>query len=170
MSNVDKSTFVLIGVKMMLGRFERFTYAITEINRYWHKIAADEMARYGLKGPFAHYILTLYRFPEGVTSVKLGELCEKNKADVSRAVASLEEKSLVKREDNNGSLYRAKIKLTDDGKAAAEHVQALAAKAAEAGGKGLTLERREMFYEALEQIAANLKAVSEEGLNASAKQ
>ncbi len=148
----------------MLGRFERFTYAITEINRYWHKIAADEMARYGLKGPFAHYILTLYRFPEGVTSVKLGELCDKNKADVSRAVSALEDKGLVKREGNNGSFYRAKIKLTADGKAAAEHVQALAAKAAEAGGKGLTSERREMFYEALEHIAANLKAVSEEGL------
>lgn len=149
----------------MVERFERFTYAITELNRYWHKIAADEMSKYGLKGPFAHYILTLYRFPDGVTSVKLGELCDKNKADVSRAVVALEKKGLAVREDNNGSFYRARIKLTAEGKTAAEHVQSLAAKAVEAGGKGLTPERREIFYEALEHIAANLKSISEQGLD-----
>lgn len=36
----------------MLERFERFLSAISEIDRYWHKIAGDEMARYGLSGFF----------------------------------------------------------------------------------------------------------------------
>ncbi len=148
----------------MIGRFERFTYAITEINRYWHKIAAEVMRQYGLKGPFAHYIITLYRYPDGVTSVELGELCDKNKADVSRAVAALEEKGLALRVDNNGSIYRAKIRLTEKGRLAAEHVQSLASRAVEAGGRGLTEERREQFYEALDRIVANLKRVSETGL------
>ena len=160
---VDKSTSD--GVNTVISRFERFTYAISEINRYWHKIAADEMSKYGLKGPFAMYLTVLYRHPDGVTSVQLGELCDKNKADVSRAVATLEEKNLIVREANNNSLYRAKIRLTKEGKHAAEQVQGAAARAVEMGGDGLTDERREVFYSGLERIAANLKIVSENGLN-----
>ena len=149
----------------MVDRFERFTYAIIEINRYWHKIAADEMSKYGLKGPFAHYLITLYRYPDGVTSVQLGELCDKNKADVSRALAILEEKGLAVRETQNNSYYRAKIKLTAKGRAAAEQVQQIAERAVGIGGKGLTDEHRQIFYEALERIAANLRQVTLNGLD-----
>ena len=45
-------------------RFERFSLAIFEISRCWHKLAADEMAKYGLKGPHAMYLVTIRRFPE----------------------------------------------------------------------------------------------------------
>ena len=147
----------------MVDRFERFTYAIVEINRYWHKIAADEMSKYGLKGPFAHYLITLYRYPDGVTSVQLGELCDKNKADVSRALAILEEKGLAVRETQNNSYYRAKIKLTAKGRAAAEQVQQIAERAVGIGGKGLTDEHRQIFYEALERITANLRQITLNG-------
>ena len=34
-------------------RFEKFSLAISEISRCWHKLAGDEMLRYGLKGPHA---------------------------------------------------------------------------------------------------------------------
>ena len=70
----------------MLERFARFSLAISEINRCWHK---------------------------------LGELCCKDKADVSRMVSIMERKGLVQRESNAGNMYRALLKLTDEGKAAA---------------------------------------------------
>ena len=35
----------------MIDRFERFSLAITEVSRYWHKIASGEMEQYGMKGP-----------------------------------------------------------------------------------------------------------------------
>lgn len=148
----------------MVERFERFTYALSEINRYWHKIAADEMSKYDLKGPFAFYLTVLYRHHDGVTSVELGKLCDKNKADVSRAVSLLEEKGMVVRVGNNQSLYRAKIKLTDKGNFAAEQVQKAAVRAVEIGGDGLSDEHREIFYSVLERIAGNLKDVSQAGL------
>ncbi len=146
----------------MIERFERFTYAISEINRYWHKIATEEMSKYGLKGPFAMYLTVLYRNPDGVTSVKLGELCDKNKADVSRAIAVLEEKGLVIREGVGNSMYRAKVKLTAKGETAAEMVQRAAIRAVEMGGDGLSPENREIFYSALERISANLKQLTEQ--------
>ncbi len=148
----------------MIGRFEKFTFAISELSRYWHKIASDEMAAYGLKGPYAVYLVTMQRHPDGITAARLCELCEKNKADVSRAMADLEDKGMICRKTDGGNLYRALLVLTDKGTEAATHIKALAEKAVEIGGKGLTDEQRETFYHALEVISSNLKEVSREGL------
>ena len=130
----------------MLNRFARFSLAISEIDRCWHKLAAEEMAKYDLNSPHAVYLTTLYNFPEGITAAKLGELCCKNKADVSRMVTILEKKGLVRKEAVGGNLYRAKLLLTDDGKLAAEHVQGRAALAVELAGSGMTDAERETFY------------------------
>ncbi len=148
----------------MLNRFARFSLAIAEIDRCWHKLAAEEMAKYDLNSPHAVYLNTLYQYPEGITAAKLGELCCKNKADVSRMVTILEKKGLVRKEAVGGNLYRAKLLLTDDGKLAAEHVQGRAALAVELAGSGMTNEEREVFYRCLEQITANLQMLSKEGL------
>ena len=77
---------------MMIERFGRFSFAIFEITRHWHKLASDEMAKYGLKGPHATYLTTLYSFKDGITAPKLCELCGKDKADVSRMMSIMEEK------------------------------------------------------------------------------
>ena len=148
----------------MLNRFARFSLAIAEIDRCWHKLAAEEMEKYDLNSPHAVYLNTLYQYPEGITAAKLGELCCKNKADVSRMVSILEKKGLVRKEAVGGNLYRAKLLLTDDGKLAAEHVQGRAALAVELAGSGMTDAERETFYRCLEQITANLQTLSKEGL------
>ena len=148
----------------MLNRFARFSLAISEIDRCWHKLAAEEMAKYDLNSPHAVYLNTLYQYPEGITAAKLGELCCKNKADVSRMVTILEKKGLVRKEAVGDNLYRAKLLLTEDGKLAAEHVQGRAALAVELAGSGMTDAERETFYRCLEQITANLQTLSKEGL------
>lgn len=149
----------------MVDRFERFTYAISEISRHWHKIAAEEMEKYGLKGPHAVYLTTLYRFPEGITAPKLCELCGKDKADVSRMMSIMESKGLVRKDGENLNRYRGLLRLTEEGQAAAGHVCELAGIAVEMAGKGLTDEKRAVFYESLELIAANLRQLSKDGLS-----
>jgi len=148
----------------MLNRFARFSLAISEIDRCWHKLAAEEMAKYELNSPHAVYLTTLYNFDEGITAAKLGELCCKNKADVSRMVTILEKKGLVQKEAVGGNFYRAKLLLTAEGKKAAEHVQQRAALAVELAGSGMTDEEREVFYRCLERITINLQTLSKEGL------
>ena len=148
----------------MLNRFSRFSLAISEIDRCWHKLAAEEMAKYELNSPHAVYLTTLSNFPEGVTAVKLGELCGKNKADVSRMVGILEKKGLVRKETVGANAYRARLLLTDEGKQAAEHVQQRAALAVELAGSGMTEADREVFYRCLEKIASNLQTLSKDGL------
>lgn len=148
----------------MVDRFERFSLAISEISRYWHKLASEEMEKYGLKGPHAVYLTTLYRFPDGVTAPQLCELCGKDKSDVSRMMSIMEKKGLVKKHSVNQNLYRGILKLTDEGKTAAELVCTRARLAVQLAGEGLSDEKRQIFYETLELICNNLKELSREGL------
>lgn len=148
----------------MLNRFSRFVLAMAEIQRCWHKLTAEEMARYDLNGSHAVYLNTLWKHPEGITASQLGQLCGKNKADVSRMVSILEQKGLVQRENTGGNSYRARLLLTQTGKAAAECVRQRTALAVALASEGVTDSERETFYRALEKITANLQKLSQEGL------
>lgn len=150
----------------MVERFEKFSLSIFEISRHWHKLAGEEMAKYGLKGPHATYLLALYRFSDGITAPKLSELCGKDKADVSRMMSIMESKGLVTKESVGKNLYRGLLKLTDEGEKAAEFVKERAAVAVKMASDGLTDESREQLYKALDIIAGNLRTLSEDGLPA----
>ncbi len=148
----------------MLDRFERFSFAISEISRCWRKLASEELAKYGLKSPHATYLTTMYKYPQGITVPQLCEVCGKDKSDASRMLAILEEKGLVEKRLVDGSLYRGLLVLTDEGKAAAEHVCERASRAVEMAGKDLTDETREIFYKALESITSNLHELCQGGI------
>ncbi len=145
----------------MVERFARFTLAIFEISRCWHKLAAEEMERYGLKGPYAVYLVAMVRCPEGLTAAQLCEMSGRDKADVSRAVNLMEQGGLLVRE---GSAYRAVLKLTQSGEAAANQLCRRVGLAVELAGKGISDADRETFYAALEAITANLQLLSKQGL------
>ena len=148
----------------MLERFERFSYAISEISRCWRKLASEELAKYGLKSPHATYLTTMYKYPDGITVPDLCEVCGKDKSDASRMIAILEEKGLASKKVVGGSLYRGLWVLTEEGKTAARQVSLRASKAVELAGKDLTDETREVFYKALASITENLIVLSRDGI------
>lgn len=144
----------------MVERFERFSLAIAEISRCWHKLAGEEMKAYGLKGAHATYLTALYRHPEGITVPELCELCLKDKSDASRMLAILENKGLVRKEGG----YGGRMVLTPAGTEAALQVRKRAARAVEAAGKDLAEEERAVLYRALDSIKDNLRALTSEGI------
>ncbi len=146
----------------MVDRFQRFSLSLFEISRCWHKLAAEEMSKYGLKGPYAIYLVVLQHNPEGLTAARLCELCGRDKADVSRCLSAMQEKGLVVREKGNS--YRAKIFLTELGIQAAEHVCRRASVAVELSGKDISDEDRAVFYQSLTSITENLRTLSRQGL------
>jgi len=148
----------------MIDRFERFSFTVAEIYRCWHKIATDEMEEYGLKGSYAVYFTALFRHPDGLTAVQLGELCNRDKADVSRAASLLEKKGLLQRVSDSGKIYRTQLVLTETGRNLAEQINAKAAVAVEYASRGLPDDKRGVFYEALDLICENLQILSKEGL------
>ena len=148
----------------MISKYELFSSSVSCLYRDIQKIERNEMEKFGLKGPHAQCLLALSRYPEGITAAKLCEICEKDKAAISRSVAELEERGLLKRIERNGLRYRAVLKLTEEGKNAAGVVNEKARQAVEQAGEGLNDAQREVFYKVLAQIAENLHAICKDGL------
>ena len=148
----------------MISRYEQFSFAISNLYRSIQKIERDEMECYGLKGVYAQYLVTLQRFPLGLAAAQLCEICDLDKAAVSRAVAEMEHRGLLKRDLTTSTGYRAKLCLTEAGKEAAEFVNQRAQRAVEAAGCDLTDEDRKVLYQALEAISSRLHAISRQGI------
>ena len=144
-----------------MDRFETFSLALFNMSRYWNRLAAEEMEKYDLRGPHAIYLVTIWQSREAVTAARLCELCGRDKADVSRAVSLMEQKGLLTRE---GANYRAVLRLTEAGVAAAQQVSRRAAVAVEQAGRGFSAEARSTFYQVLETITGNLRDLTRDGL------
>ncbi|MBP1572821.1 MAG: winged helix-turn-helix transcriptional regulator [Oscillospiraceae bacterium] len=148
----------------MVERYEMFSVAIAAIYKYIQKIERDEMVKFGLKGPHAQCLTTLFRFKDGLTSTQLCELCDKDKAAISRAVSELESKGLIYREKVNNNIYKALLKLTADGFDAAAHISDSARRAVEGAGKGMSESDRDVFYKTLNLLAHNIESMSTKGI------
>lgn len=148
----------------MENRYELISASISSMYHDIQKIERIEMAKYGLKGPHAQCLLAMKKHPQGITAARLCEICEKDKAAVSRILAELEEAGMVLRENRNGSRYRASLTLTEQGMAAADAVVEKARLAVELAGIGFDEKEREVFYRVLAIIAGNLHKLCREGL------
>ena len=148
----------------MNSKYELFSASVSSLYRDIQRIERRETAKYGMKGPHAQCLLAMSRYPEGITATQICDICEKDKAAVSRTLAELEENGLVLRTARNGSRYRALLTLTEKGKDAARTVNEKAQIAVELAGAGLDDAQREIFYAVLDVIAGNLHTICKEGL------
>lgn len=148
----------------MLRRFQQFSASVAAIHRDIQKIQRDEMEKYGLKGAFAPYLVVMMEHPDGITAAELSQVCDKDKAAISRVAAELEEKGLITRNAAGEKSYRAPLRLTEQGLGAAEFVCRQAQAAVQAAGQGLSEQMRMNFYAALQLIAGNLSVISKRGI------
>lgn len=134
--------------------FENFTITILKLNKLVQKIKNYEMREYGLKTihVMCGYYLDMYS--EGLTASELVKLTLEDKAAISRALKTLQEKGLVSYDNNK---YNAIIRLTDEGKTFAKYINGKVSKAVEAVSYDFTEEERLSFYAELKTIAAKLE-------------
>ena len=131
----------------MTDRFETFVLTINRIYRCIQRIKDREMEALGLKGSHVMCLFQLRQHPEGLTAAELAE-------------RRLEELGLVELPEEGGKRrYRAKLRLTEAGRAAAERMTGKIRQAVQRGGRGLTDGQREDFYRALGVIARNLEQI-----------
>ena len=145
-----------------MDRFEHFTLSIFSISRYWNKIATEEMKKYGLRGAYALYLVMLASYEGRITAAKLADLCQRDKADVPRALSAFHKEGLL--EPVSGTKYRVTPVLTDKGRELAAKISGRASVALQQAGQGLSDEMRENMYRSLDLIAANMKEICESGL------
>lgn len=148
----------------MLTRYEQFSFTISCIYRQIQKIERDEMVKYGMRGAYAQYLVAMSRFPEGITSTQLCEVCDRDKAAISRAINDMEANGLIERKSAGESNYRAALILTRKGRRLADVVLERAQTAVDVAGMGLSDEERKVFYAALDLIEGNLQSMSRTGI------
>ncbi len=147
----------------MVQRYEHFIYAINEIGKHWRKLAGEEMERHGLKASHSIYFIALSRHPEGLTASQLCEYTGRDKADVSRMLATMEEKGLVEKESVPQKRYNGVYRLTKQSIAIAAAVEQKVCRVVAQAGKDLSETDRNTFYTALDSIVTNLRALSAAG-------
>lgn len=136
----------------MEERYGIFTQRIARISRCIRRLKAEEMARFGLKGP--HVSCLYYLGLDGpLTAAELSERCDEDKAAVSRTLEFLLQNGYVTTEAVSRR-YRSPLYLTDRGREVFAALQARIASMEDAASMGLTEEQRSKMYAALELICA----------------
>ena len=152
----------------MNNRFETFTLLINSISRSIRRIKTETMAAYNLKSPHVSCLYYLYRQP-GMTAAELCEVCEEDKAAISRSILFLEQNGYLIREISSekegrqgAKHYRAPLKLTEEGYRIAGEIAVEVDHVLEAVGQGVSEEERAVMYTTLVRINRNLRGLCEE--------
>ena len=142
----------------MKQRFETFVTAIGQINRSLQKLKSTEMADFGLKGTHVMCLYQLQQHESGLTSAQLVQLCDEDKAAISRCISELQQRGLVESPENTEKRYRKIITLTEEGRKVAAGMDQKIIDAVMNAAQGYSQEERETFYHVLLQVAENLQS------------
>jgi DNA-binding MarR family transcriptional regulator len=140
----------------MKDRFETFTLQIAKISRCIRKLKTEEMKEFQLKTP--HVACIYYLYSKGpMTAKDLSDICDEDKAAVSRALIYLEKKDYVFYESKARKRYKEPIMLTEKGKKIGRIIEEKIGKILQQSSNGLTLEELATFYHGLSVIGQNLQ-------------
>ncbi len=145
----------------MIERFELFTVLIANLARNIRRIKTEEMARWNLK---SHHVSCLYYLYQrkSLTAKELCDICEEDKANVSRAIEHLEDAGFLKCESNNHKRYKSHFELTEKGEKVGFNIHNRINNILSKVGEGITEENRRIMYECLNRINENLQNVETE--------
>ena len=140
----------------MEERFKTFTVLIAKINRNIRKIKNQEMVEYGLRSAHISCLYYLYT-ADTLTAKELCELCEEDKATISRALVYLEENGFITCESKLAKRYKSPLLLTEKGRAAGMEITHKINSVLEEISIGLSEEERTEFYRCLNIISNSLE-------------
>ena len=140
----------------MQDRFNHFTVLISRASRCIKALKSDKMNEFNLKGPHVHCLYYLYLYGT-MTASELCEVCNDDKAMLSRNIEHLEKCGYVIRETEGNKRYRSPISLTSKGQEVAKKMVQLISEVVDKASQGLSVENRTIMYESLELVCANLE-------------
>ena len=144
----------------MENRFKMFTVLTSKINRCIRKIKTEEMAEFDLKS--THVSCLYYLYSENtLTAKELCDICDEDKAAISRSLEYLENNGYLKCESKTFKRYKSPIELTEKGKIIAYKISEKIEQILEEASIGLSEENRVIFYKSLSLISENLEKLCE---------
>ncbi len=145
----------------MQQRFRTFTLLNAQISRYLRRIKAEEMADIKLKSGHVSCLHYLHKIGP-MTAKEICEVCEEDKANVSRSMEYLESNGYLLPLPDEKRLYKRRYVLTEKGKQAAELLDEKIERVLAVAGEGLSEEDRAVMYASLAKICANLQRICDE--------
>ena len=142
----------------MEERFEMFTVLIAKASRYIKRLKTEEMSEFNLKTPHVSCIYYLYK-KEKLTSKELCDICEEDKASISRSLEFLETHGYIKCLDQVKKRYKSPLVLTEKGLEVGKKVEEKIDNILMEASKGLSEENRKIFYESFAIICDNLQKI-----------
>ncbi len=140
----------------MEERFKTFTVLIANLSRCIRKIKTEEMAEFNLKSPHVSCLYYLYK-AKVLTSKELCDICEEDKANISRSVDYLEKNGYLVCESKSQKRYKSPLALTDKGREVGELIANKIDNILNLASEGLTEEDRVILYKSLALINKNLQ-------------
>lgn len=140
----------------MQERFKTFTVLITKINRSIRRIKTEEMAEFDLKSPHVSCLYYLYK-AQTLTAKELCDICEEDKAAVSRSIEYLETNGYVTCNSKMQKRYRTPLELTEKGREIGARIVERIDRILGAASEGLDEAERLVMYRSLALISENLQ-------------
>ena len=144
----------------MEKRFETFTTLIAKISRNIRKIKTEEVSEFNLKGLHVSCLYYLFKH-KSLTSKGLCEVCEEDKAAISRSIEYLEENGYIQCESKTEKRYKCPLTLTKKGRQIGEKITKKVDNIVNIASEGLTEANRKLFYDSLILISDNLQKYSD---------
>ena len=139
-------------------RFKLFTTLVANVNRSIRRIKTEEMSEFNLKSVHVSCIYYLYREGE-LTVSELCEVCEEDKANISRAVEHLEECGYIEKRPKDSKRYKTPLELTESGRKVgviiSDKIDLIIAQASD----GVSEQERNILYRSLGIICENLQNI-----------
>lgn len=143
----------------MEDRFKEFTILINRISRNIQKIKTIEMGRFGLKSTHVSCVYYLYKYRGQLTAKELCDICDEDKAAISRALDYLEKNGYCKSISKTEKKYKSPINLTEKGEELGIQVSKKIDKVLFNAGGWLSQKQRENFYKELNMISLKLQQI-----------
>ena len=142
----------------MQERFQTFTTLIARLNRCIRKIKTEEMAELDLKSPHVSCLYYLYK-TDSLTSKELCDVCEEDKANISRSIEFLEKNGYIVCRSKTEKRYKSPLVLTEKGRETGAYITCEVDAILDAVSVGISAEDREIMYRSLSVICDNLQKI-----------
>lgn len=142
----------------MEKRFKLFTTLVANINRSIRRIKTEEMSEFNLKS--VHVSCIYYLYSEGALTVKeLCDICEEDKANISRSAEYLEECGYIVERPKDAKRYKSPLELTDSGREIGKIIADKIDRILFEASTGVSEEERAALYKSLGLICENLQRI-----------
>ncbi len=145
----------------MEERYQIFTTLIAKCARSIKRIKSTEMLGMHMKSSYVSCLYYLYINDKPMTAKELCDVCEEDKAYISRSLDALKKDGYIISSSKTVKRYNCPILLTEKGTLVAKEVAHKIDDIVKMASMGLSEEHRRIFYTSLGLISNNLEKICE---------